>query len=298
MEKMKSLLGIIRAPFLLLAPICVLLGAMAAYWEAGTLSPLYLFLAFVGAIAAHISVNALNEYFDFKSGLDDHTQRTPFSGGSGTLQRNPALATLASGIGWGAFALTLLIGVYFFYVRGIRIVPLGLIGLLVIGAYTPWLTKRPMLCLMAPGLGFGPLMVIGTYFVLTGSYSCTAFIVSLIPFFLVNNLLLMNQFPDIEADRRIGRRHLPLVLGPRKSCLVLGAFYLCAYLSIIAGVNLERLPKWSLLGLCTAVIAVMALRGALRDAENSKQLTPALAMNVMVNLITPVLVSIGLFLSA
>ena len=228
-----------RLPFLILTPACVLLGLGTAVWTAGTVSIPLAVLAFVGALCAHISVNAFNEYFDFKSGLDLTTKRTPFSGGSGTLPGNPAVAHLALRIAWITFAITGLIGVYFLYIRGLYLLPIGLLGLLIIFAYTPWLTHNALLCLIAPGLGFGPLMVMGTDFVLTGAYSQTAFIASLVPFFLVNNLLLLNQFPDVEADRGIGRKHFPIIVGTRISAFVYGAFLLFTYLSVSRRCSLE-----------------------------------------------------------
>ncbi len=65
MRELKHLLGPMRVPFLILTPACVLLGVGAASWSSGEVSILYLLLAFIGAVCAHISVNALNEYFDF-----------------------------------------------------------------------------------------------------------------------------------------------------------------------------------------------------------------------------------------
>ena len=206
MNDIKHLLGPMRLPFLVLTPACVVLGLGTAIWTSGKVNILYFIIALIGSIAAHISANAFNEYFDFKSGLDARTERTPFSGGSGTLPAKPALARHALGIALITFTMTGLIGLYFLRVRGLFLLPLGLLGLLLMFAYTPWMTRNPWLCLIAPGMGFGPLMVIGTHFVLTGKYSWTAFIASLVPFFLVNNLLLLNQFPDVEADRSIGRK--------------------------------------------------------------------------------------------
>ena len=110
---LKYLLGPMRVPFLILAPACVLLGIATAYYATGTFHPGYAILAFIGGIAAHISVNALNEYYDFKSGLDLKTQRTPFSGGSGTLPAKPEMARAALVIGLVSLALTGLIGLYF-----------------------------------------------------------------------------------------------------------------------------------------------------------------------------------------
>ena len=296
MTEPKELLGPMRVPFLILAPACVIVGLGTAVWTAGKINVFHFILALIGAIAAHISVNALNEYFDFKSGLDAKTERTPFSGGSGTLPANPRMARPALIIGLVSLALTGLIGLYLLFVSDRGLLPLGLLGLLTIFAYTPWLARYPLLCLIAPGLGFGPLMVMGTDYVLTGQYSWTAFIASLAPFFLVNNLLLLNQLPDVEADRSIGRKNLPIVIGKRASSIVYSAFLLLAYLSIVLGVVLDYLPAASLLGLLTVVLAVPAAVGALRHAEHTPRLIPHLGLNVLVHILTPVLVAVGLFI--
>lgn len=296
MSDVKYLLGPMRLPFLILTPACVLLGLGTAVWTSGQMNVFHFVLALIGAIAAHISVNAFNEYFDFKSGLDARTERTPFSGGSGTLPAKPSMAPHALATALITFAVIILIGLYFLRIWGLSLLPLRLLGLLTVFAYTPWLTRNPWVCLIAPGLGFGPLMVMGTHFVLTGEYSWAALIASLVPFFLVSDLLLLNQFPDTEADRSVGRKHFPIVVGNQVSSFIYGAFLLLAYLSIAAGVYLGYLPKASLIGLATIIIAVPAFIGAYRYAEDTKKLIPHLGQNVLVNIITPVLVAIGLFI--
>jgi 1,4-dihydroxy-2-naphthoate octaprenyltransferase len=265
-------------------------------WTSAEINVFHLVLVFIGAISAHVSVNALNEYSDFKSGLDARTRRTPFSGGSGTLPANPALEGHALRIGLIALALTALIGLYFLFARGWALLPLGLLGLVVIFGYTPWLAHNYLFCLIAPGLGFGTFIVMGTHFVLTGEYSWTAFFASLVPFFLVNNLLLLNQFPDVEADRSIGRRNLPIVFGKKSSSLVYGLFLLLAFLSIILGVLLDYLPGTALIGLGAILLAVPAGLGAYRYAEDTEKLMPSLGQNVLINILMPVLVAIGLFI--
>lgn len=295
-HKTKDLLGPMRLPFIVLAPACVVLGLGTAVWTTSRINPFYFTLVLIGAVCAHVSVNAFNELFDFKSGLDVRTERTPFSGGSGVLPANPSLARSALIIAVGSMVLTALIGLFFLFVRGIGLLPLGVLGLFVILAYTPWLVHRPLLCLFAPGLGFGPLMVMGTHFVLTGEYSWVSFWASLIPFFLVNDLLLLNQFPDVEADRGIGRRHLPIVLGRRSSSLVYGAFLLLTYLVILVSALLGGLPKASLIGLLTALIAAPVAVNAYRHADDVPKLIPFMGLNVILNLVTPVLVAVGLFI--
>jgi 1,4-dihydroxy-2-naphthoate octaprenyltransferase len=298
MNHLKPWLGLTRADFLYLDVACVLLATGAAAWTHGEINALYLILAFLGAVFAHISVNALNEYSDFQSGLDLHSQRTPFSGGSGTLKERPDLAPTALGIGVGCLSLTALIGLYFLIVRGWLILPLGVVGLVVIVVYTNWITRLPLLSLLVTGLGFGLLMVTGTYYVLTGEVTWTSFFASLIPFFLGNCLWLLNQYPDVEIDRAVGRRSLPMLIGKQASSTVYGLFLLGAFLSLGIGVWLAYLPLWGLLGLLIFPLAVVTAVGVYRYAQDLPRLMPYLGYNVLLNIVTPVLVGIGLLIAS
>ncbi len=293
-----TLIKPMRPPFLILTPACVILGLGAAIWTGGQVNLLEFVIVLIGAVCAHISVNALNEYYDFKSGLDLKTQRTPFSGGSGGLPESPAGARNALIVGLVTLAVAGLVGLYFVFQRGWSLLPLGILGLAIIFAYTLWLVRNPWTSLIAPGLGFGPLMVMGTAFALTGSYTWTAFVASLVPFFLVSDLLLLNQFPDAEADRTIGRKHFPILLGNRASSLIYGGFLLGAYLAIIAGILAGVLPLASLIGLATLVLAIPAFRTSYQHSDEIPKLVPAMGMNVLINILTPILVAIGLILAA
>jgi 1,4-dihydroxy-2-naphthoate octaprenyltransferase len=251
---------------------------------------------FVGALSAHICVNAFNEYFDFKSGLDAKTQPTPFSGGSGTLPAHPEMARPTLVLAGTAFAITAAIGLYFTWLRGWQLLLVGVLGALLLITYTTWWVYHPILCLAAPGLGFGFAMVMGTHFALTGAYSWTAFIASLTPTFLVSNLLLLNQFPDVEADQSIGRKHFPITVGRQASSKLYGVLLLLTYLSIVIGVILTLLPAPSLIALMTAILAWRAYQGIRKNVENIPGLIPMMGMNVIITLTTPVLLAIGTFI--
>lgn len=296
MSKVKLLLGPVRLPFLFLAIACALLGLGTAVWSSGQVQAIHVILAFVGALCAHMSVNLFNEYFDFKSGLDYRTARTPFSGGSGTLPEYPELAGYVLVMGVFTSLITSVVGIYFLSIRGLSLLLIGVLGLFLIVTYTPLFTRNPVFCLIAPGLGFGPLMVMGVDFALTGIYSWTAFIASLVPFFLVNNLLLLNQFPDVDADLSVKRRHFPMVIGRRPSSLIYAGFIILAFLSMPLGVVTGHLPLGSMLGLLALLIAIPTTIGAYRNAEDVEQLMPYLGMNVLINIGTPILIAIGLFL--
>ena len=295
---MKYILGPMKLPFLILTPMCILVGISTAMWSGARVSAMSIVLIVIGAVCSHISVNALNEYHDFKSGLDERTERTPFSGGSGALQERPDTAPYALATGIISLLLCFAIGMYFVFTVGILLLPLGLLGIALIVFYTQWITKRPLICLIAPGLAFGPLMVLGTHFVLTGSYQWTAFLASLVPGFLVSDLLLLNQFPDMDADKTVGRKHLVILLG-RKNVARIYIFFLAAsYMPIILGYALGIFPPHVLIALATIIIAVQTSRGVLKYSDEMKSLVPYLGKNVIINLATPALFAIGLMIAS
>ncbi len=297
MGTLKIWLMQIRLPFLVLTPISVLVGVSVVVYESYPINASYLTLAFVGALLAHIAVNVLNEYFDYQSGVDFKTVRTPFSGGSGVLVEgllNPRSVYI---FGLACIAAMIAIGGYFWYVHGAVIIPLGVMGLVIVYFYTTHITRSPLLCVIAPGLGFGPLMVMGTYFALTGTYSLAAGLASIVPFFLVSNLLLLNQFPDVEADASGARRHLPIVVGRKGSSDVYALLLLAAYVALVISVLVGVLPYMALFGLLTLPLGLMAAKGARKYYDQIENLIPVMGRNVLLTLLLPLLMAIGIIIS-
>ncbi len=285
-----------RPQFLILTPMCVLVGVAVAAYEGFSLNPWHVVLTLVGALLAHISVNVLNDYFDYRSGIDLAVRRTPFSGGSGIL---PAGLLKSQGVyllGLGSLVGVGAIGIYFTIVHGWPILPLGILGMVVVYLYTTHITRSPLLCLIAPGLGFGPLMVVGTYFAQTGEYSVTPVVASLVPGFLVSNLLLLNQFPDVEADRAGGRHHVLIAYGRKFSARLYAGLMAATYISLALGVGLRVLPLTALLGLVTLPLGLKAVMGALKYHDDTDHLVPFLGLNVQVILLTTLLTGVGILL--
>lgn len=285
-----------RPAFLLLTPACVAPGVATAWIETGQLQPALVALVLLGALAAHVAVNAFNEYFDFRSGLDALTERTPFSGGSGTLPDRPGLAAATLGLACTASALAAAVGLWVLWQRGLALLPIGLAGLLLVVTYSTWWVRHPLACLLAPGLGFGPLMVLGTHIALGGHLSAPAVAASLVPGLLVSNLLLLNQFPDVEADRQVGRRHLPMVWGRPAAARLFGFLMLLAAGVVLAAIAVGWWPVSAALALLPAPWGWKAWRLAHAHADDIPALLPAMQLNVLVNLTVPVLLAIGLVL--
>jgi 1,4-dihydroxy-2-naphthoate octaprenyltransferase len=101
----------------------------------------------------------------------------------------------------------------------------------------------------------------------------------------------------MEADRTVGRMNYVITLGRRKAAYIYAAFLALAYLSIIAGVILGLLPALTMLGLLTVFLAIPAARSALTNSNDIPKLVPAMGMNVVINILTPVLMAIGMLLT-
>ncbi len=294
MQAIKTIIDSIRLPFLILTPVCVFLGVSTIVANKTPVDIPLLALTLLGALSAHISVNTLNEYFDFKSGLDLETKRTAFSGGSGALPRNPEMLDLVLAVGITTLVATLLIGIFFIWTYSWEIIPIGMVGILLIITYTQLLNKSPYLCLIAPGSGFGFLIVVGTQFVLKGHYIPLSWLVAFVPFFLINNLLLLNQYPDIQADANAGRHHFPIAYGVNRCNSVYALFALASVAIILIYVLTGLLPRLSLIALLPMPLALFALSGAIKYGQNIGLHPQYLGANVAVTLLVPLMLGISI----
>jgi len=142
----------------------------------------------------------------------------------------------------------------------------------------------------------GTLPVLGAYFVQTAGYTWPAVIAAIPSGILVHNLLLLNEFPDVEADQTGKRQTLPIVIGREKAGIVYSVLTIMVYLWIIGGVVARVMPVFALVALLTLPFAVKAIRGALKPV-GMEQLMPAMANNVLVVLLTQLLLGIGYILA-
>jgi 1,4-dihydroxy-2-naphthoate octaprenyltransferase len=249
----------------------------------------------ISLVLTHISVNTLNDYVDYRSGVDLATRRTPFSGGSGTLPASLLTLKQVFWLGMGAFLLAAGIGIYFVVVVGWLLLPLLLVAAFCILLYTPLVLRTPW-PEWAAGLGLGFLPILGLYFAQTAQYTWHAIIAAVPSGLLVHNLLLLNEFPDVEADSRAGRKTLPITMGKDRASLVYSAATVLVYLWIVAWAAAGVMPLFSLVALLTLPFAVKAIRGSRQHTDMGK-LVGGMASNVMVVLLTQLLLGIGYVLA-
>jgi len=288
---LKAWLLLPRFQFLPLTVILVSLGTGVAAYE-GSFHLGYFILAMVGSILVHITVNVINDYYDYVDGIDLNTQRTPFSGGSGVLSSNLLRPSQAFWFATISLLIAMGIGGYFCFARGWWLFPLLLIAGFSAYFYNVYLSRWWVGELFA-GLNFGPLLVLGSYFVQTGRYSWEALVASLAPGILTSNLLFLNEFPDREADQKGGRRHLVISLGKKDASYLFVILLATSYLCILVGVLTKMMPLMTLIGLGTVIFGWKAARGALKYHNDMDRLVPILGANVITILGTQALLAIG-----
>lgn len=294
MTDLKPWLGVARAPFLLLPVTLVAAGAAAAAYE-GSFGWGPTLLAVIGLVALHAAVNALNEASDMATGIDLHTRRTPFSGGSGTLP-----AGLLSVRATRAFALACaglggLIGVFFATRLGWAFVLLIAAGAAAVLLYSRVLA-RSGLGEIAAGLGLGALPVWGAAWVQGHAPGPAALWAGIPAFFMTFDLLLLNEFPDEEADRGGGRRNLVLILGRSAAARVYGAAALAAPAAVVAAVATSALPTHALAAAGPSLLLARPLRWAFGNPQAAVPV-PALAANVTWNLATNLVLAAALLVA-
>jgi 1,4-dihydroxy-2-naphthoate octaprenyltransferase len=293
--KLKTWFLEIRPGFLLLSIVLVLLGSSIT-WHEGCFDWIKFLLTTLGLLLAHTSVNVLNDYYDYRSGIDFNTTRTAFSGGSGILIQGILKPKSAYTFGIGCLMAAFPIGIYLTYVSGWQLLPLVFLGGAMIYFYTSHLTKW-LIGEFFAGLGLGTLPVMGTYFIQTGQYSIEAFIVSIAPGLLTANLLLLNEFPDYEADKKGGRYHLVIALGRRKAARLYTGIMIMTYHCIVGGVILKFMPVITLIALITIPFALKAIIFSLRYYDNIEKIIPAMKANIITVLGTDILLALAYFLA-
>jgi len=291
MAGFKEFASVARAPFLLLPPTLVAAGAAAAAWE-GNFSWVRTLLAVIGLVALHMAVNILNEWSDMRTGIDLETERTPFSGGSGTLPAGGMGSRTALVFGLVCSGIGLAIGLWFLSSVGWVLLPIIIAGAIAVLAYTDVLARIGV-GEIAAGFGLGAGPVIGAALVQGGGWSDAAVWASIPAFFMTFNLLLLNEFPDEEADRKGGRRNLVIILGRKAAAWVYVLAGLATPVALVVAVIVGGLPPWCLIAALPSLLLVMPVKWAAKDPAEPVPI-PALGANVIWNLATNTLVALTL----
>jgi 1,4-dihydroxy-2-naphthoate octaprenyltransferase len=280
-------LRVIRVRFLLASVIAVLVGLALNWSQNGTIAYFDAILTFAGVLALHASVDLLNDYWDFKRGIDTKTTRTKMSGGTGVLPEGLLKPSTVYRAGVLFLVLGSLIGSYFVITYGILIAII--LGFAILSIYF-YSTK-----IVDSGLGEffvgvkGSMIVIGAFYIQSGEVNIESILAGIVVGTLSSLVLFIASFPDHDADKSKGRKTLVIVVGKEKATKLFWIFPLFAYSIILIGISLNLFPLLSLICLLSLPLMIKSGLGLQKNYNSVSDLVPSMSSSLKSSRITGIL---------
>jgi len=288
----------LRAPFLAGSLIPVIIGTAFGFVEKSMSFHLFLITA-LGVSSLHLGANLLNDYYDAKGSDQINVRLTPFSGGSRVIQDKKIAPRLILLMALSFFVLGSGAGIWIVCLDRPLVIFIGLLGLL-----AGWAYSTPPLQLMSKGWGevliffaFGPLITLGTFYVMSGSLSWPAFALGFPQGFFIAGVIWINQFPDYKADRDAAKKNLVVRMGPSVSRYLYCAIMLLPFLIVFFLIGFVGLSYLIMLSFIALPLAFKAIKVLWKEYLSHERIVPAQALTIQTLIAHGLLLSFGLFLS-
>ena len=284
-------LRVIRVRFLLASIIAVSVGLALHWFQNGSIDYLDIILTFAGVLALHASVDLLNDYWDFKRGIDTKTTRTKMSGGTGVLPEGLLKPSSVYRAGVLFLIIGSLIGSYFVITNGILIAII--LGFAILSIYF-YSTK-----IVDSGLGEffvavkGSMIVIGTFFIQSGEVTVESILAGIVIGTLSSLVLFIASFPDHDADKSKGRKTLVIIVGKEKAVKLFWLFPLVSYVVILIGVSVNLFPLLSLISLLSFPLMMKSGLGLQKNYDAIDNLVPFMSSTLQFSRLTGILFALS-----
>ncbi|MCV0366908.1 MAG: prenyltransferase [Nitrosopumilus sp.] len=275
---------VIRIRFLLASVIAVSVGLALNGWQNSSIDLFDAVLIFAGVLSLHASVDLLNDFWDFKRGIDTKTKRTKMSGGTGVLPEGLLKPSAVYRAGIAFLIIGSLIGAYFVMTDGIIIAII--LGFAILSIYF-YSTK-----IVDSGLGEffvavkGSMIVIGTFFIQSGQITMESILGGIVIGSLSSLVLFIASFPDHDADKSKGRKTLVIAVGKEKASKLFWIFPIVSYSAIVAGVFAYFFPLSSLICLLSVPIMIKSGLGLQKNYDSVENLVPSMSSTLLFSRIT------------
>jgi 1,4-dihydroxy-2-naphthoate octaprenyltransferase len=255
------------------------LGGLVSWAVNNTFYPWYFVLVLVGIIINHIGLNMTDDYFDYKHSVDHLRpgEKNPYTGGSGTLSSDLIKPRSMFEAFTLCYVVTVSIGMYLTLTRGLPILYFGLVGVFCSVFYT-----APPISFSHHGLGelgllinFGTTIGLGAYFVQAQTITLEAFFATLPMGIMLFSMIVLNEIPDYEEDRRAGKYTLVARYGRRAGVRIFILSWIMTYSVIISAVLFRIMPAITLVGLVSLPITYRTIKTLRNHYDDPLQLAPA-----------------------
>lgn len=255
-----------RAQFLPVILSPVLVGTSLAWWTSRAFSPYLFGLVLLGSLSFHLAANAIDDVYDFQSGIDviSNDMFPSDFGGWKVLPRGFMSFGRAKLAAYLLFLLAIIVGLYLTFLTGPIVLLLGLIGV-----FFAYFHVAPPLKLGYRGLGlgeigiflsFGILPVVGSFYVQSGYVSPLPLLVGMLLGLLTTALLINHDQIFFDAYMKGGKRSFTVTVGRKLAYATCFAVTLISYLIILGGIALKFLPPFTLLTLLTLPLYFVQIR--------------------------------------
>jgi 1,4-dihydroxy-2-naphthoate octaprenyltransferase len=249
-----------------------------------------------GVMALHASVDLLNDYWDFKRGIDTATKRTAMSGGTGVLPEGILKPSQVYRVGIGFLILGSVIGAYFVVIYGVIIAVILVFAILSIYFYSTKIVDSGLAEIFVAIKG--TMIVLGAFFIQSGEITTDSVLAGIVVGVLSSIVLFITSFPDYEADKAKGRKTLLISVGKEKAASLFWIFPLISYGIIIVGVVLEFFPIYSLITLLSIPLLVKSGMQLKKNFANIDGIVPAMINSLKFSRITGVLFILSFLISS
>ena len=284
-------LRVIRVRFLVASIIAVSVGLAITWWHTNTISIFDAMLTMCGVLALHASVDLINDYWDFKRGIDTTTHRTKMSGGSGVLPEGLLKPAQVYAAGIAFLIAGTVIGIYFVATDGIVIGIILAFAVISIYFYSTkivdWGLAEVFVAIK------GSMIVIGAYFVQTSQITESSILGGIVIGVLSSLVLFITSFPDHDADKAKGRKTLVISLGMQKACSNLWIFPAIAYGITIIAIIFEIFPIFCLIILSTVPLIIKSGQKLKQNYDKLTNLIPVMSSTLSFSRITGALLVVG-----
>ena len=277
-------LRVIRVRFLLASVIAVSLGLAINWHQNSIVNPLDAVLTFAGVLALHASVDLLNDYWDYKRGIDTVTKRTKMSGGTGVLPEGLLKPSSVYRAGIGFLILGSVIGFYFVLTDGIIIAMILGFAILSIYFYSTKIVDSGLAEFFVAVKG--TMIVLGTYFIQSNHITIESILGGIVVGVLSSLVLFIASFPDHDADKSKGRKTLVITVGKKNATSLFWIFPAISYSLIILGISIGIFPILSFITLFSIPLVIKAGIGLKQNFDSVDELVPFMSSTLMFSRIT------------
>jgi 1,4-dihydroxy-2-naphthoate octaprenyltransferase len=289
-------LRVIRIRFLLASVIAVSLGLAITWRQNSTIDPFDAVLTFAGVMALHASVDLLNDYWDYKRGIDTITKRTKMSGGTGVLPEGLLKPSSVYRAGIGFLILGSVIGFYFVFTDGIIIAVILGFAILSIYFYSTKIVDSGLAEFFVAVKG--AMIVLGTVFIQSNQITFESILGGIVVGVLSSLVLFIASFPDHDADKSKGRKTLVIAVGKKRAASIFWVFPLISYFLIMAGIFFGIFPILSIITLFSIPLLLKAGIGLRKNFDSVDELMPSMSNTLKFSRLTGALFVFSFLISS